>query len=187
RPPANRHAPRGHRHRRPPNGPEHRRTGCLSHADRPDWRRLRSPRPPGRDGRARVNVIGIDPSLAGTGVCLPSGEAYTIKGKLKGDARLAFLYSRIVESIADFHPISLAVLEDLPVNAKSAGLTGMAQGVIRMALASADVPVARIAPATLKKFATGSGKADKQAMYEAIPSGLRGRLDDDNQVDAWWL
>lgn len=134
-----------------------------------------------------MNVIGIDPSLAGTGVCLPSGEAYTIKSKLKGDDRLEFIYNRIVESIEDFHPISLAVLEDLPVNAKSAGLTGMAQGVIRMALASADVPVARIAPATLKKFATGSGKADKRAMYEAIPPGLRSGLDDDNQVDAWWL
>ncbi|PSL04156.1 Holliday junction resolvasome RuvABC endonuclease subunit [Haloactinopolyspora alba] len=134
-----------------------------------------------------MNVLGIDPSLTATGVCLPDGKTYTMKSRLKGDDRLESIYLRLLVDVEDHWPVDLAVIEDLPVNAKSAGLTGMAQGVIRMALASAGVPVARISPATLKKFATGKGNADKTAMLAATPDQYRGSFGDDNQVDAWWL
>jgi hypothetical protein len=83
----------------------------------------------------------------------------------------------------------LAVIEDLPMHANSAGLTGQAQGVIRAAIQSFGVPFITVAPASLKLFATGSGRASKEFMrsemerqFGPVPAGW-----DDNTIDAFWL
>ena len=137
-------------------------------------------------------VIGIDPSLTGTGLAWPNGETWTAAdSSYKGDDRLDYIY-RAVHTIAQQHnqlgnPIALAVVEDLPKHAHGAGLTGMAQGVIRLALQQTLVPYILIPAATLKKFATGSGNAGKPDMRMELYKRAGLDLKDDNQVDAWWL
>jgi len=137
-------------------------------------------------------VIGIDPSLTGTGLAWANGETWTAaSSSYQGDDRLDYIY-RAVHTVCEQsnqvgQPITLAVVEDLPKHAHGAGLTGMAQGVIRLALKQTLVPYILIPAATLKKFATGNGNAGKPDMRMELYKRTGLDLKDDNQVDAWWL
>jgi hypothetical protein len=152
--------------------------------------------------RHKPQLLGLDVALEKTGIAQPNGTTFTSVGGT-GDARLDRLYWDVYRRAAY---ADLAVVEDLPTHAMSAGLTGRAHGVVRLALWRHEVPLVTLAPATLKKFATGHGNADKADMAGALselhadgeflvkgdrhyltwPTG-RVELTDDNQVDAWWL
>ena len=143
-----------------------------------------------------MNVIGIDPSLSATGVCWGPADGETIKLQASNPQRLWDLQGRIEQHLGEMcwwlsldAPGVLAVIEDLPMHANSAGLTGQAQGVVRAALQSFQIPFITVTPASLKLFATGSGKASKEMMrsemerqFGHVPKGW-----DDNTIDAFWL
>lgn len=130
-------------------------------------------------------VLGLDLSLTATGVCLPDGSTFTIKTKTKdGDGRLLQIVDVLELAFSDVH---LAVIEDLPTHGYSAGTLGMVQGVVRSALMRAGVPYALVVPATLKKFATDRGNADKTGMAIAALKRVNREFADDNQCDAFWL
>jgi Holliday junction resolvasome RuvABC endonuclease subunit len=131
-------------------------------------------------------VIGLDLSLTATGICLPDGTTHTIKTNAKdGDARLLHIAHTLANALAP--GADLAVVEDLPVHAKSAGITGMVHGVARAALLEAGIPYALVVPATLKKYATGKGNGDKTPMAIAALKRANREFGDDNQCDAAWL
>lgn len=129
-------------------------------------------------------IIGIDPSITATGIVDAAGNWSTVHATDRGDGRLRWIYNAVRDAAQE---ASLAVVEDLPVHAHSAGLLGMAQGVLRLALMRASVPYVLVPPATLKKYATGKGNADKPMMRAALRDRLGIDLRDDNQVDAFWL
>lgn len=132
-----------------------------------------------------MRVVGIDPSLSATGIAHADGALSTVGGDSKlGDLRLARLADAVAEAIVD---ADLVVLEDLPTHAKSAGLTGRSQGVVRLALVNAGVPYTAVVPAVLKRYATGRGNAMKTDMRMELYKRTGLDLRDDNQVDAWWL
>lgn len=131
-------------------------------------------------------VIGIDPSLSATGIATPH-ETYTIPTKAGDRDRLAVIYTAIRVAATPIDPVDLAVIEDLPTHAHGAGLTGMAQGVVRLALIESEVPFAVVTAASLKKFATGRGNATKADMRMELFKRTDLDLRDDNEVDAWWL
>ncbi|MBM0274122.1 RuvC family protein [Micromonospora tarensis] len=124
--------------------------------------------------------------MTATGIAWADGTTYTIKPKRDGDARLLEIESEISRAI-EGRTIDLVVIEDLPANAKSAGITGMVHGTIRAWLRHHAVPYALATPATLKKYATGRGNAGKPEMAVAAYKRLNRELADDNQVDALWL
>lgn len=137
-----------------------------------------------------MRVIGIDPSLAATGVATSDGELHTIKTKTAwGEAERHLTIYREFNLLVVTKPEvpTLAVIEDLPANAMSAGLTGRAQGILRLSLAQRGIPYVAIPPATLKKFATGKGNARKPVMRQAWLEFTGEDNKDDNQVDAAWL
>jgi Holliday junction resolvasome RuvABC endonuclease subunit len=144
-----------------------------------------------------IEVRGVDPSLRATGVCLPDGSTVTIKtGQAdKGDSRLTILRKAFTFQVMKW-PAELNVIE-LPGHFQtqsSAIAAGMALGIIREVLADAGEPVAFVAPALLKQFATGRGNAEKTDMVAAA-NEARGRyavapvcdLTSDDEADAWWL
>lgn len=139
-----------------------------------------------------ISVLGVDPSLTGTGIAWPDGDTWTAaSSSYKGDDRLDYIY-RSIHTLMEQHnqvlkPVTLAVVEDLPKHAHGAGLTGMAQGVVRLALKQTLVPYILVPAASLKKFATGSGNAGKPDMRMELYKRAGIDLKDDNQVDAWWL
>lgn len=134
-----------------------------------------------------MNVIGLDLSVAATGVCYADAATVTIKPKSAGDVRFGEIARRVLEfcSMANIH---LAVIEQAPPGLKGhADLIYGVQAVVRTELIKAGIPYAEVRPSTLKKFATGSGTATKTVM--AMEAYKRAGLEfgDDNQCDAWWL
>jgi Holliday junction resolvasome RuvABC endonuclease subunit len=132
----------------------------------------------------RAFAVGIDPSLTGTAIAW-LGVSTIRKGE--GDARLLAIHKAVSESVSVQRFESFAVVEDLPYNARSAGATGLAHGVVRLALQQAKVPYILIPPATLKAYATGKGNATKADMRMAWFKRTGEDIRDDNQVDALWL
>lgn len=132
-------------------------------------------------------MAGIDPSLSATGLAWPDGSLETIKTKpADKDWRLVEIAKRVSDGVRGQNP-SIVAMEDLPRNARSAGVTGMVQGVIRRELQSRGVPYFLVVPSTLKKAATGNGRASKSEMLDAY-TGATGLINrDDNQIDAYWL
>ncbi|TDE03443.1 Holliday junction endonuclease [Jiangella asiatica] len=131
-------------------------------------------------------VVGIDPSMTGTGLAYGHDllDTVTFSRKVAGDQRLAHIDGAIAGAVRG---AGLAIIEDLPTHGHGAGITGMAQGVIRLALIRAMVPYVTVPPATLKKYATGRGNATKADMRMALYQRTDLDVRDDNQVDAWWL
>lgn len=135
-------------------------------------------------GPGPLRILGLDLSITATGFALPDGTTGTFKGPWKGDWRLVAI-KQAVAGNAD--AVDLAVIEDLPTHAKSAGITGMVHGAVRAVLMELGVPYVLITPATLKAFATGKGNADKTAMAIAALKRAGREFGDDNQCDAAWL
>jgi Holliday junction resolvasome RuvABC endonuclease subunit len=131
------------------------------------------------------DVLGLDLSLTATGLAAPDGSTSTIKTRDKdGDRRLA----QIRDTIAGLcGGVDLAVIEDLPTHASSAGISGLVHGAVRAALLDAGVPYALVTPATLKKYATGNGSAKKSGMILAAYKRFGVEFDDEDQCDAAWL
>lgn len=131
-------------------------------------------------------AVGIDPSLTATGIAdVILEEACTVR-KGEGDGRLDEIYQAVYHITARRNGV-LAVVEDLPYNARSAGATGLAHGVVRLALIRTETPYILIPPATLKAYATGKGNATKPDMRVAWLKRTGQDVRDDNQVDALWL
>lgn len=132
-----------------------------------------------------MRVAAIDPSLASSGLAYADGTLGRCVTKTADPGRLRRIYDAARELAAD---ADLVVIEDLPKNAKSAGLTGRAQGVIRMAIFDAGAQLLTAVPAaTLKKVVTGSGKADKAQMRRAMFELTGVDNPHDDEVDAWGL
>lgn len=130
-------------------------------------------------------VVGLDPSLAATGVADADGELWVLKQKPKdGDVRLVNIYAAVAAHVAG---AGLVVMEDLPRNAMGAGTTGMVQGVCRLAMRDLGIPYVTVTPATLKKAATGKGNAKKPDMRAAWLRFSGNDVADDNKVDAAFL
>lgn len=139
-----------------------------------------------------LDIVGVDPSMSATGIAFTRTATTTVKdSEFTGDKRLVLLYAMTTAAsdVAD-----VVILEDLPANAMSAGITGRSQGVVRLALQQRGVPYIAVPPATLKKAATGKGNCKKDLMREAMQHHFTEELPakgpdkvDDNQVDAWWL
>lgn len=130
-------------------------------------------------------VVGLDLSITATGAANQSGVTGTWKTRSDhGDARLAQ-----IAQLANVYcaKAELVVIEGPVVRSSAAVIIGMVHGAVRYELQRLNVPYVIVPPATLKKFATGRGNADKTAMAMAAYKRAGIEFDDDNQCDAWWL
>jgi Holliday junction resolvasome RuvABC endonuclease subunit len=136
-----------------------------------------------------MRILGLDLSIAGTGVCRHDDNhrflAYTLPLASKyGDDRLNMIRDHVA-AIAPGH--DFAVIEDLPKNAMAAGVTGMVQGCVRPVLNDLGIPYVKVVPATLKLYATGHGRADKKDMTKSMIELAKRKPDTHNAADAFWL
>jgi crossover junction endodeoxyribonuclease RuvC len=146
----------------------------------------------------RQRVIGLDPGTARTGYAIlesEGGEALTAVafGVIEtppADAlpqRLLFLYQQIRELLLLHRPQSGAV-EKLffQRNVSTAIQVGQARGVILLALAEAEIPVAEYTPNEIKQSVTGYGSANKRQMQEMVRLllGLEAIPQPDDAADA---
>jgi Holliday junction resolvasome RuvABC endonuclease subunit len=130
-------------------------------------------------------VVGVDLSLARTGVCA-AGICDLIATTTTGMERLHRISHAVLEAAAG---ADLVLLEGYAMGTARQSMsyaTGELGGVVRYHLWTHQVGYVDVPPATLKKFATGKGNANKDAMI-ATAARAGCPADDNNAVDAWWL
>ncbi|HZM83805.1 MAG TPA: hypothetical protein VFC19_49435 [Candidatus Limnocylindrales bacterium] len=137
-----------------------------------------------------MNVLGIDLSLAATGLATADEDhnhsAWAFKTKETGAARMRAIRAQVLLNARD---ADLVVIEG-PSYGSTGGGAHERAGLWWLVVERLDrdgVPVAIIPPATLKKFATGSGKADKDAVLLATARRFPSFSGDNNAADALWL
>ena len=138
-------------------------------------------------------ILGIDPSLTSTGICLMNsetgevGETMAIAPSNAGMERLATFRQEIINLItmrSDMHVF---------IEGYSFGSGGkresMAElgGVIRLTLYDHEIEFIEVPPKTLKKFATGNGNADKIQMGVTLMKEFSLEYPTPDQTDAFWL
>lgn len=136
----------------------------------------------------KKRVAGLDLSMTATGACrtgdLGEAEWSLIKPKQLKDRRLGEIRAAVREVVTG---CDLVLIELLPPNMKSAGITGMVHGVVRAMLLDRGIPYGDVGPSSLKKYATGKGGASKTEMSLAAMKRGDVEIAEDNQCDAWWL
>ncbi|MBP38179.1 MAG: crossover junction endodeoxyribonuclease RuvC [Chloroflexi bacterium] len=129
-----------------------------------------------------LRILGIDPGLTSTGYGLidvidrdleaVEGGVVRTKSDQPMEQRLYSIYSVIRDVIKEFKPEVVAI-EDLHSRfAKTALLLGHARGVVVLAAGEAKLPVFNYQPTRAKNLVTGSGRADKEQMKQAIAAHL---------------
>lgn len=145
-----------------------------------------------------MRVFGIDPSLAATGLCTELGTS-VVKTKGHKDSttderheRLVIIRARVTATLAEAggEAGDLVVIEGPPYTGDPyvwdrAGLWWLLQERCR----SLGYLVVDVHPNTLKKYATGNGRADKGAMADAAARRIPdvATQGENNAVDALWL
>jgi len=138
-------------------------------------------------------VVGLDLSLARTGMALTDGRLVSIRPKAGADDRGRRLH-QIVSDItawltASRIPPSLAVIERYSpggIQGLTASHIGELGGVVRLRLFELAIPWIEVPPAALKKYATGSGGASKEMMTAAAEVAGADPNNHD-EADAFWL
>lgn len=131
-------------------------------------------------------VIGIDSALSKTGVarighdgekCRAETFVIATPPPTDGDStilaykRIMTIAARIDALIPDTIPVRMGILEAPAYDAETAGKAWQRAGLWWLLIGifvAHDIPFATIVPATLKKWATNNGRADKHRMVEAM-------------------
>jgi len=134
-----------------------------------------------------LKIVGIDASLTGTGVAILNGSLRTerIESKLTGPARLIEIRDRVREIVAGADLV--AIEEYAFAMANQAHQMGELGGVLRVMLTEAGVRWIEVAPAQVKKFATGRGNAKKEEMAVAIYKRWGREYKSNDEADAFVL
>ena len=128
-------------------------------------------------------IIGIDPGLARVGYgiiefknkntkLLDCGIIETNKNK-KEENRLYEIYSDLKELINKWNPDIAAVEKFFFYKSSTTISVVQARGVIMMTLGSFNIPISEYAPAQIKLTVTGSGKASKKEILDAVMFSLK--------------
>jgi Holliday junction resolvasome RuvABC endonuclease subunit len=154
---------------------------------------------PGTDPAATgdgPNVVGLDLSLTGTGVASVDGTRLVRSTGHKGDTlvqrahRLAGLHAEITSALTG--SIDLVAIE-APSTGHARGSSGSVHDrsglwwLVVTDLVDWGVPVVEVPPATLKKYVTGKGNAQKPDVRMEIFKRYGIDLRDDNEADAFAL
>lgn len=148
--------------------------GAISHpltAGRPNFRGV---------------VLGVDPSLRGSGLALVDFSSGPEKGKLLGSRTLKLKSTasqnecigeihRAVSSLIDRHRPSCLVIEQTIYvqNFQTAQIMGMARGAAIGPAAALEIPIFDYAPLRIKQAVVGHGKASKEQVAAMVKQHLR--------------
>ena len=149
-------------------------------------------------------MIGIDISLAKTGICIigrdgallysglvkskPSGDSYLAETK-----RIVKIAEDIIGKIDEFCPETspaLVVIEAQAFMARNTSAITQIAGLshlVRTLLAEFEWPCVLVAPSSLKKFITGKGNADKNIVMLEIFKQYGHTFMEDNTADSFAL
>ena len=149
-------------------------------------------------------VLGIDQSLTSTGWCLLEDKEVVEYGLISSDKnkpnfeRAIDVADSLFSLYQELKYPSKVVIEGLPFMSRSnvtrdlAGLQFLVYDRLFEHLYSKDIVV--VPPTSLKKFATDTGKASKEDMFEALPEIVKAKFKSTLKskgrydiTDAYWL
>ncbi|WP_345155443.1 hypothetical protein [Micromonospora maritima] len=135
-------------------------------------------------------VLGLDLSLTCTGLA-GADWTDTIKppAKMRGTARMMFIRTTLLDRFLNGYDV---VAVEGPSYGSQAGQAGHHERaglwwVIRCVLDARGHQVAVIPPASVKRYATGKGNADKAAMMLAVARRFPWFDGGEDEADALWL
>lgn len=149
-----------------------------------------------------ITTVGLDLSLTHTGYAIVQSDGTVlasgvIKSKPSGDKpidetnRIVKIVETAMERIDEVLPEGpdLVIIEGLAFMAKGTSLVQLAglNYITRILLAEFRWPFIIVAPTTLKKFITGSGKGDKDMMMMGVYKNYGFESSDNNECDAYSL
>lgn len=124
-------------------------------------------------------VLGIDPSLRGTGwavvLCERDAHRLVASGTVRLPARIPFatclgrIHGAVAEAVERHAPACAAVEETIYVqNARTAQILGAARGAAMSAVALRGVPLHEYAPRRIKQAVVGTGAASKEQVQRTL-------------------
>jgi crossover junction endodeoxyribonuclease RuvC len=132
-------------------------------------------------------VVHADAPMPG-GVHVENADVGTIRASSTGMLRLDYIRKQVLQRADGAH---LVVLEGYAYGqargTSQAHSMGEIGGVIRLSLWRQGIPFVDIAPAKLKKYATGKGNAGKDEMLASAIRRLAYEGANNNEADALWL
>jgi crossover junction endodeoxyribonuclease RuvC len=134
-----------------------------------------------------MNVLGLDLSLASTG-CSDGHETHTFKPKSTGYIRLRDIRQHVIGEAVDMKPRLICV--EGPSFASKGGHEHERGGLWWMVCEQLDAigfDVAVVPPSSLKKYATGKGNANKDAMILAAARRFPWFAGGNDEADALFL
>lgn len=144
-----------------------------------------------------MNVLGIDASLNGTGLCL----SLAVPGIKKREYRTGLCkfqsggdpfrkWKEIVSKVLAFSDeAQLILIEDYAYGAHSSSTTVLAElgGIIRWELRKQGREFTIVSSSVIKKFLTGKGSGPKNVLLKDVYRLYRMNFDDDNLADSFAL
>lgn len=136
-----------------------------------------------------MNTAGIDLSLTSTGLCI-SGNPTAIRSKLRGTERLIEIRDELLKRLINSN-VEIVALEGYSYSSRfsHAHSIGELGGVVKVALAEAQIETVIIPPTNRAKFATGRGNASKDEVVAAVLGmvQIENQPGLDDLCDAWVL
>jgi len=138
--------------------------------------------------------LGIDPSLRKTGLSLIIDDnglletrvTHTVPKDLRGTPRLQYHRTQLQEFVRGLSPIFTAIEGPSLYSVNRADDLGDLRGRLSLTMEDLGSPVLRVAPTSVKKFATGNGGASKNKMISAAEDFWNQKMTED-EADASWL
>jgi hypothetical protein len=141
-------------------------------------------------GGIMTQVIGLDLSLAATGIARPDGTLDTIRPNSRDDHGLVEVIADLmIETAPVLGGEGTVVLQDLPTGIRNAAARalGMLHGAVRLTFQRHNIRYLVVPPATLKAYATGRRNGQKPDMRMELYKRTGVDVDDETQCDAAWL
>jgi len=143
-----------------------------------------SPDPMMMPKRIEGIIIGVDPSLRGTGIAVVEvrGSNWSLlfsrtlkhKPSMSMAACLGSIHKAVAETIAQYHPEHAALEQTIFVqNSRTALVMGAARGAAISAMAIAGLDVSEYPPRTVKQCVSGNGAASKVQVAGQIQSIIK--------------
>lgn len=130
-----------------------------------------------------MRILGIDPgyALMGYGIIEKKGNQFAVcdYGSISTEAgapmpqRLKFLYSSLMDIIAEWQPEEAAIEELFyNTNAKTVINVGQARGVAVLACVNSGIEVREYTPLQIKQALAGYGRAEKKQVQQMVKAIL---------------
>lgn len=143
----------------------------------------------------KYRILGIDPSLTSLGYAFVAANGKTVTGTVRskfvtGPQRLRGIRDAVLNILNDAQP-TLVAYEGYAMGRFSGGGRafdlGELGGVLKLMIFESKIQLLLVPPTSLKLFATGSGRADKDAVRVAMAKHRGQLFKSDDEADAYAL